>query len=147
MSVFIGAGSSFSYSTDNGGTYTPLAKITGFTPAKIKVAKVTTDAFDNATFNGLPQETSIPGWVDPGTYAVKLFTDKTVMSTLRGLVGVIGTGSTTTKFKVIKSDGSGGVFAGYISELGEEIPLKEGMETMLTIEINAGVSSFSTAQS
>src|SRR4051794_1861504 len=118
--IQIGAGTSLSYSTNNGSSYTALAKIMGFTPAKVSVAKVPTDSFDNATFNGLPVEDSIPGWVSPGTYGVKLHYLKTQFGVLRGLAGVQGTGATTTKFKVIKADGSGYVFAGYISELGEE---------------------------
>src|SRR3954464_15395603 len=112
--VKIGAGTSLSYSTNNGTSYTPLASIIGFTPPKLAVAKVPVDAFDSPTFNGLPVEKSIPGWVSPGTYGVKLHYLKTQYGVLQGLVGVDGDTATATKFKVIKSDGSGFTFVGYI---------------------------------
>lgn len=142
----IGAGTSLSYSTDNGGTYTPLAKIIGFTPAKLSVAKVPIDSFDNPTFNGLPVEDQIPGWITPGTYGVKLHYLKTQFGVIRGLVGVQGSSGTTTKFKIIKSDGSGYVFAGYIAELGEEIPMKEAMSCDAMLQITGGVAVFSSTQ-
>jgi hypothetical protein len=142
----IGAGTSFSYSTDNGSTFTSLAKIIGFTPHKVQVAKVPTDAFDNPTFNGNPVESVIPGWVTPGTYGLKLHFLKTAWATIQSLIGVQGTGATTTKFKVIKSDGSGYIITGWIMEAGEEIPLKEAMTVDVTVQISNAVPTFNTTQ-
>lgn len=142
MSVNIGFGSALKYSTDGGSTWTTVAKVSAFTPNKVSVAKVAIDAMDNATFNGLPVEDAIAGWVSPGTYGSTMYYQSAGYSAIHALVGI------TYKFKVIKSDGSGYVFGGYIAELGEQIPLKEAMMMDFTIQINgAAVPVFSTSQS
>ena len=142
MSASIGAGTSLAYSATLGGSYTPIAKIESLTPPKIAVAKVALETFDATLLNSLPVSDSIPGWVDPGTHALKAVFDKTVYSTLRGFVGVV------KWWKIITPDGSGYVFQGYIMELGREIPLKELMTADLTIAINGGtVDAFAVTQS
>jgi hypothetical protein len=138
----IGAGTSFSYSTDGGSTYNVIARITKFTPAKLTVAKVSNDAMDNTLFNGLPVEDQIPGWVSPGTWGATMFFAKTAFATIRGLTG------TQEKWKVIKSDGSGYTFSGYISEISDEVPLKELLSADITVQINGGsVAVFAASQS
>lgn len=144
--VQIGAGLVFSYSTNNGSTFTALAKIIGFTPHKVSVAKVPTDSFDNATFNGKPVESVMPGWVTPGTYGVKLHYLKTIWAVLQGLIAVDGTGATTTKFKIVKPDGAGYIITGWISEAGEETPMKEAMTCDIMIQITDAVPTFNTTQ-
>jgi hypothetical protein len=118
-----------------------LGKLTGITPAKTKVAKAAIDTFDAPLVNGLPVEDCIPGWIAPGTWQIKL---KSVASILTTLNGIIGTPKT---WKIIKRDGSGYLFQGYIDEIGEEIPLKETIETSFSIQINGGtVSAFSAVE-
>jgi hypothetical protein len=134
----IGAGTVFKI---NG---TIITRMMAITPAKVTIAKVPVEAFDNGTLGatGLPVEDSIPGWVSPGTYTVKLYFDKTLWTTILGLRGVAG-----TSFTLIKSDGSGYSFTGYISEAGDEVPLKEAMTADVTVTINGGtVATYSTAQ-
>jgi hypothetical protein len=143
----IGAASIFSISTDNGSTYNPVGAIIGFTPPKLTVAKVDKSAFDSPTFNSLPVEQTMAGWVNQGTFGFKLYYGKTAYAALRALVGVEGTGATSTKFKLQKSDGAGYVLTGFIAELGEEIPMKEAMTCDVMIQLTGNVATFNSTQS
>lgn len=142
----IGAGTTISYATMTGtsiSSYTNLARVQAFKPAEISVAKVPLDAFDNATFNGNPVEDDHPGWVSPGDWGITLYCATNVLNTLRSLVGV-----DNTPFKVVKSDGSGYTFTGFIDKLSDPIPLKEYMTIDGSIHVNGGnVATFALVQS
>lgn len=142
MSKKIGFGSALSFCNTFGGTYTNIATITKFTPNKTTVSDVEIDAFDGPTnAAGLPMTDSLPGWVTRGEYAVDFYFDKTQYNTLYGNIGA------QLFYKVIKSDGSGYVFGGYLKELGEEIPLKEAMTASGIIKINGtNTGAFATTQ-
>ena len=142
MAAKIGFGTALSYSTDGGTTYVPLAGIKSITPPKKKIGDVPIETMDSATVNGNPATDFIPGWVDVGEVDAKIVFNKTTYSTLTGLVGTAG-----THFKIIKSDGSGYAFVGYINELGDPTPLKTEMEADVKIKVTGGACVFSTAQS
>ena len=141
--VTIGSGTTIAYGvTNQTSSYgTPIAKITNFTPSKTTVQKVTIDTFDAVLINGLPVEDCIPGWISPGTYAIKLFSVASIVNTLTGMIG------TQHAWKVVKPDLSGYKFEAYIAEVGEEFPLKEGIELTVTMQINKGtVATFATVE-
>lgn len=134
----IGFGTTIGYRAVGGTTYTNIAEITSITPAKIQVAKVNVDRFDSGTFNSLPVSDVIPGWVEPGEWEFKLNYEQAECTTLHGLVGV------QKEFKVTKPDTHGYTFTGFIAEMGDEIPLKDKMETTIKVAINGGsVAAFS----
>ena len=131
----IGFGTTFGYSTVIPAVgYTQIAEIIGITPAKPKIAKVETNRFDSNTLGttGLPIEDNLPGWVDPGEWKVKFHYDHTQSGTIFGLFGV------PIAFQVTKPDGKGWTAVGYISDFGDEIPLKDKMTVEVTITINGG---------
>lgn len=116
------------------GNYTVLCRLQKITPHKTTVGKVDVSGFDAATINGVPVEDQIPGWVSPGEYEVTFFYQAggTQYSTLQGLLAL------PLFWIVQKPDGKGHGFQAYLSELGDEIPLKEGITVTCKMQINGG---------
>ena len=125
----IGFGFALSHSTTSGGTYTAIGAITDLKPNKITVAKVEIARNDSPDLFG----EVIPGWKNGGEYDATLVYDKTSYAAINALVG------TPLYWKFIRPDGvSSSAFQGFISELGDEVPLKQAMQVMLKITVNGG---------
>jgi len=117
------------------GNVTQLARLQKVTPPKQTVAKVDVSGFDaQTTPNGNPIEDQIPGWITPGEYEFTLYYQKGG-STLAMLNAMLG----GTNFWIVnKPDSTGYAFQAYLAEIGDEIPLKEGMTVTVKLQISGG---------
>jgi hypothetical protein len=114
----IGFGYALSSSATSGGTYAPIAEILDLKPGKKVVEKIVIQRNDSPDLFG----EKIPGWKDVGDWDVKVVYDKDKRVALEAMVGV-------PKFwKFVRPDGtSTSAFAAFMSELGDETPLKQEM--------------------
>ena len=125
----IGYGFVLSYSDTSSGTFAPLVEILEIKPPKVTGEKVTVQRNDSPTLFG----EKIPGWKDTTDCEAKVVYNKTQSALLYTMHMV-------PKFwKFIKPDGSStGAFAGFISEVGDETPLKDKMTNDIKITPSNG---------
>lgn len=133
---------SFGGPVSNTASYTPVAQLEDVTPPKKKVASVSIDAHDNPTFNGLPVEDTIPGWVNRGVFVFKMIHTKAQYGTLEAALGI----PNWLKFQM--PDGGGFVCQGYLDELGPQTPLKDKMtsEGQFMLSGTNNMAGFNTNQ-
>jgi hypothetical protein len=128
----IGAGFSLSSSTTSGGTYTPIAEIVDLKPGKTTVGKSEIARSDNTQI----AVEKIPGWKDVSDWEGKCVYAKTYRAALEALVGV------PMYWKFIRPDGtSSQAFQAFMSELGDEVPIKEFMSCDFKLTVS-GLAPF-----
>jgi len=127
----IGYGYVLSNSSTSGGTFTPIIEILDVKPGKLSGEKVVIQRNDSPTLFG----EKIPGWKDAAEWEVKCVYEKGKRAVLDGLFMVPGF------WKFVRPDGtSSSAFAGFVSELGDEVPLKEAMTCNFKITVNGPVN-------
>lgn len=125
----IGYGFILSFATTIGGSYTPIGAILELKPGKISVANVKIERNDSPDLFG----EKIFGWKDVSDWEVKVTYDKTQSAVLNAQVGVM------QYWKFTRPDGTMSLpFQAGISELGEEVPLKDQMTSEFKLTVSGG---------
>src|SRR4051812_25608826 len=123
----IGYGFAISHATTLAGTYTALAEVTDIKPPKVTTENVKIQRNDSPDLFG----EKIPGWKDASDCELTLVYAKTQTAAIYALQ------STPLFWKFIKPDGtSTGAFYGFISEIGDETPLKDKMTNTVKITVS-----------
>ncbi len=130
-----GYGSTIKYADNEAGLAagTALAQVLDITAGSVKVAA------DDVSHMASPDQAKEkePGWKETGPSTFDLFYTKEQQADLRGLLGV------TKWFVVTTPDGATETFAGFVSDLGREIPLQGRIKSKAEITIT-GLPTFAT---
>lgn len=94
--------------------WTQVSEVTDVTPPEEDVADI--DTTHHGTSGKV--KTYQAGLVEPGEVSVTFHYDKTVFGTLRGLR------STTQRYRILYSDGSGIGFEGYLKGISQEVDIE-----------------------
>lgn len=120
------------------GTYVPLVHCESITPCKITDEKIKVQTNDSPTkFGG-----AIPGWMDVSDAEVKCIYDSAQATTLYGFK----VNQTKLFWKFVKPDTGATTAAwfGWVSEIGDETPLKTYMANTIKIAVD-GAYTFNGA--
>lgn len=130
----IGYGFILTHATTQAGTYTAIGAIAEIKPTKITVDKVEVKRNDSPDLYG----EKIPGWKDGGEYDVKVVYDGAQYVILNGLIGVPTWWKFSRPVAAGQATAATTAFFGFISELGDEVPLKEYQSTEFKITLSGG---------
>ena len=127
----IGKGYVLAWSATLMGTYAPVIEILELKPGKKAVQKITVQRNDSPDLYG----EKIPGWIEEGDWDAKCIYEPGKRTVLDGLVAA------PSFFKFTRPNGTTtSAFAGFISELGDEVPIKEYMTTDFKITVDGKVT-------
>lgn len=115
-------------------TFSPLANLIDITPPTLTVASIDTSNNDSPSLNGRPVEQKLPGWMSVGDVPAKLLYKATQDGTITAIVGVPGYWLVTLPDSLGVA-GTKIYFPGFISSKGIPSPLRDKLETDITITV------------
>lgn len=112
----MGAGTTLSYSTTSGGTYTVLAAVKSITPPSPKRAEADATALDSPNMT----REKMPSWANSGDCSFTAYFGKTQFAALLGFFTAATLLYWKVTFPMVGAEAAGSVFpfSGYVTEVG-----------------------------
>ena len=130
--AILGAGTIVGYGAITGGSlptiYTKLANLEDITPPKSQRDDVEISNHDSASI----RKEFMPGWMGATDPTAKWIYNKTDFATLQGFAN----SGVSYGWQIVYPDGANQPFRGYVKDCGVTAPLKDKMESDVTIKVD-----------